>query len=65
MPYKIGQEVIFCGNIVTIKERHKGHKTTKKNMQSGMLCTGFKSSPCTYTLSSGQRVQGNKLKRIK
>jgi hypothetical protein len=61
----IGQEVLFNGEQVTILEVIKGSKTNKPNMQSGMVFTGYASKPCTYLLSNGFRVRGDKLTKIK
>lgn len=65
MAFKVGDEVIFQGENVSILERIKGSKTNKINMQSGVMPTGYKSKPCTYVLSNGSRVRGDKLKKNK
>lgn len=56
---KIGDRFIINGEIVEIVEKHKGAKTNKPNMQSGVMNNGHKSKPCTYTLSNGQRMRGS------
>jgi hypothetical protein len=65
MAWNVGDKAEFNGNGIVIVEKFKGGKTTKPNMQSGAMFTGFHSKPPTYLLSSGQRVHGNKLKRIR
>lgn len=65
MSFSVGEKVIFNNKESVIVEKIKGHQTNKRNMQSGIMFVGYHSSPCTYILSTGQRVQGNKLKHIK
>ena len=61
--YRVGQIVNYKGNEVVILAKQKGGKTTNINTQGGII-TGFKSRPCTYSLSNGLIVRGNKLKKI-
>ncbi len=61
--YKVGQSVLYKGVLVAIVSIHKGGKTSTPNWHSGIIATGMCSNPCTYTLSTGERVRGNKLKK--
>lgn len=58
--YQVGQTVNYKGNSVVILTKQKGSKTTTVNQQGGII-TGFKSRPCTYLLSNGLTVRGDKL----
>ena len=62
--FNVGQEVIFKGEHCTILSKQKGGKTTTPNTQGGIF-TAYKSRPCTYTLSNGITVRGDKLTKIK
>ncbi len=61
--YQVGQMVNYKGNEVVILAKQRGGKTTNVNTQGGII-TGFKSRPCTYSLSNGLIVRGDKLKKI-
>ena len=61
--YEVGQMVNYKGDEFIIVAKQKGGKTTNMNTQSGII-TGFKSRPCTYSLSNGSIVRGDKLKKI-
>jgi hypothetical protein len=58
--YQVGQTVNYKGNNVVILTKQKGGKTTTVNRQGGIV-TGLKSRPCTYSLSNGLIVRGDKL----
>lgn len=64
MARKIGDVAIVkaTDEEVTILEVHKGRKTNQPVMQSGILCVGYKSEPCSYTLSNGTKRRGHLLK---
>jgi hypothetical protein len=61
--YQVGQMVNYKGDRVIVLAKQKGGKTTNINTQGGII-TGFKSRPCTYSLSNGLIVRGDKLKKI-
>jgi len=61
--YQVGQMVNYKGNEVVILAKQRGCKTTNINTQGGII-TGFKSRPCTYSLSNGLIVRGDKLQKI-
>jgi len=61
--YQVGQMVNYKGDEVVILAKQKGGKTNNINIQGGII-TGFKSRPCTYSLSNGLIVRGDKLKKI-
>jgi len=61
--YQVGQMVNYKGNEVVILAKQRGGKTTNINTQGGII-TGFKSRPCTYSLSNGLIVRGDKLQKI-
>ena len=62
--FQVNEQVLFNGEVQTILATNKGGKTTKPNKQGGIF-TGYKSKPCTYTLSNGYNVRGSKLEKIK
>jgi len=60
--FEVGEQVLFSNEVVAIIGKQKGNKTASPNRQSGIV-TGNKSKPCTYILSNGCVVRGDKLKR--
>jgi len=59
---KVGDKAICYGEVVTIVEKHKGAKVNKLMTDKAEAYYRIKSKPCTYTLSNGRRVRGDKLK---
>ena len=63
--FYVGAKFILKNDIVIeIIDKFKGEQTNKRNMQSGILCTGYKSKSCTYLLNTGQRVTGYTLNKM-
>ena len=61
--FKKGQTVLFGKEKLEIQDKFKGNISKIGNYQGGIL-TGQKSNPCTYLLSNGFTVRGDKLKHI-
>lgn len=61
--FKKDQEVLYDNKLVTIIEVIKGKKTNTPIYQSNILQVGFKSTPCSYLLSNGKKVNGTTLKK--
>lgn len=59
--FTVGEIVNYKGDCLEIIAKEKGNKTIKPNKQGG-ITTGCKSNPCLYTLSTGIKVRGDKLK---
>lgn len=58
---KVNSEYIYNGNVVTVIEKIKGDFTKKRNMQSGILFTGYCRQQKKFLLSTGDIVKANKL----
>ena len=60
--YKIGMEILFNKEKVTIVGKEKGGKTTEPVVKGGVV-DGYKSNPCLYILSNGFKVRGTTIKK--
>ena len=59
---KIGKSYLLNGRVVFVKERIPGRETTKRNMQSGVLCTGMHRTQKKFLLDTGEIVKAQVLK---
>lgn len=61
---KVNKTYLHDGEKVTVTQKIKGKETTKPNMQSGMLFTGFKCAQKKFLLDNGKTVKANELSEI-
>ena len=59
---KVNQEYLHGNEKITIVKRILGRETKKRNMQSGVMFTGYKRMQKKFLLSNGKTVYANKLK---
>ena len=62
---KVGAKYLFNGNEVTVTKKISGNETSKPNMQSGTMFTGFKRARKRFLLDNGMEVFSDKLTQIK
>ena len=62
---KVGAKYLFNGDEVTVIKRMSGNETSKPNMQSGMMFTGFKRTRKRFLLDNGMEVFSDKLTQLK
>lgn len=61
---KVNCKYLLNGKIVTVIERVSGEATSKPNMQSGMMFTGYKHKQKRFRLDTGELVYAQKLTEI-
>ena len=61
---KVFHEYLYSNKEITVMKRIAGAKTTKCNMQSGELFTGFKRRQKKFLLSNGETVYAKHLTQI-
>ena len=62
---KCNKEYLFNESFVTVLKRIKGIETNKRNMQAGLLFTGYKHEQKKFLLSNGLIVKASQLTQIK
>lgn len=60
--FKVGQPIMYGGESVVILKVFNGGTNNKICYHNGIVPVGVHHKPCTYLLSSGQRVKGKTLK---
>ena len=58
---KVNGEYIYKDDIVIVVKRIPGRETVQRNMQSGVLFTGYKREQKRFELSNGKKVYAKEL----